>query len=362
MLVSHSQANRRESAARGFRRGASCRPTGVDKAVVHRIAITAGEPAGIGPDLCVQIAQREHRAELVVIADPQLLAQRAERLGLPLKVRAYEPGADPRPSPAGELICLPEPLAAPCVPGRPDIANSPYVIQSLARAVDGCLAGEFQALTTGPVNKAVIARAGIAFSGHTEWLAARTGASQPVMMLTAPGLRVALVTTHLPLRDVPRAITRQRLAAVLQVLQHDLLHRFAIAEPHILVLGLNPHAGEQGQLGEEEIRVITPVMGKMRRLGMRLEGPLPADTAFTPPYLSRADAILAMYHDQGLPVLKHLGFARAVNVTLGLPIIRTSVDHGTAFSLAGTGKSDPGSLHQALDMAVELAERARSTP
>ena len=329
--------------------------------VIPRVAITAGEPAGIGPDLCIQIAQREHPAELVVIADPLLLEERAQRLALPLKLRPYQPGAIPHPAPAGELVCLPEPLAVPCVPGRADSANSPYVIRTMARATDGCLAGHFQALTTAPVNKAVIARAGITFSGHTEWLAARTGASQPVMMLMAPGLRVALVTTHLPLRDVPGAITRQRLTAVLQVLHHDLRYRFAIADPHIMVLGLNPHAGEQGELGEEEIRVITPVVEEMRRLGMRLDGPLPADTAFTPPRLRQTDAVLAMYHDQGLPVLKHLGFGRAVNVTLGLPIIRTSVDHGTALSLAGTGQADSGSLSQALDAAVLLAERARST-
>lgn len=316
------------------------------------VVLTPGEPAGIGPDICVQIAQRHPDTELVVIADPNLLTERAARLGLPLKLIPFDPGA-PRPHTDGRLCILEIPLNVPCRPGHLDPANAPYVLETLRRATIGCLQGEFSALVTGPVHKGNINDAGLAFSGHTEFLANLCEAD-PVMMLTAPGLRVALVTTHLPLAEVSRHITQPLLSKVLCTLHRDLVGRFNLPDPCILVCGLNPHAGESGHLGREEIQVITPVLERLRKSGMRLEGPLAADTLFTPPYLERADAVLAMYHDQGLPVLKHMGFGRAVNVTLGLPIIRTSVDHGTALELAGTGRAHTGSLYAALEMAIEL--------
>lgn len=320
-----------------------------------RIALTPGEPAGIGPDLCVQLSRSPAPAARVVIADPELLQSRAERLGLALELREFDPAAPPEPDPPGRLTVLPVRLAAPVSPGRPDPANAPYVLDCLDRAVAACLAGDCAALVTGPVQKSVINAAGIAFSGHTEYLAERAGGGHPVMMLTCPGLRVALATTHLPLREVPDALTPARLEQVIRILDRDLRARYRIRAPRILVLGLNPHAGENGHLGREEIEVISPVLERLRAAGLRLEGPLPADTAFTPRRLEAADAVLAMYHDQGLPVLKHRGFGRAVNVTLGLPLIRTSVDHGTALDLAGTGRADPGSLRAALDEALVLA-------
>ncbi len=321
---------------------------------VPRIALTAGEPAGIGPDLCIQLAQHPHPAELVVLADPQLLRQRAAQIGLPLRLLDYMADAPPSPQQPGELRILAHALAAPTACGVPDPANADYLLATLRRAAQGCMTGEFAAMVTAPINKAVIMDAGHAFSGHTEYLAELTH-SQPVMMLTAPGLRVALATTHLPLRAVPDAITHASLTQTLRILYAELRTKYRLAQPRILVLGLNPHAGESGHLGTEEQRVITPVVQQSCAEGMRLRGPLPADTAFTPPQLAQADAVLAMYHDQGLPVLKYLGFGRAVNVTLGLPIIRTSVDHGTAFDLAGSGRADPGSLEAALAEAIWLA-------
>lgn len=320
-----------------------------------RIALTPGEPAGIGPDLCVQLSRSPAPAALVAIADPELLQSRAERLGLALELREFNPAAPPEPDPPGRLTVLPVRLAAPVSPGRPDPANARYVLDCLDRAVAACLAGDCAALVTGPVQKSVINAAGIAFSGHTEYLAERAGGGRPVMMLTCPGLRVALATTHLPLREVPDALTPARLEQVIRILDRELRARYRIRAPRILVLGLNPHAGENGHLGREEIEVISPVLARLRAAGLHLEGPLPADTAFTPRRLEAADAVLAMYHDQGLPVLKHRGFGRAVNVTLGLPLIRTSVDHGTALDLAGTGRADPGSLRAALDEALALA-------
>lgn len=312
-------------------------------------ALTPGEPAGIGPDLCVALAASERQLPVVAIADPQLLEQRARQLGQDLRILAYHPGTPPTLS-TGELTVCPVPLTNKALPGHLDPGNARYVLHTLERAVDGCLSGEFAAMVTGPLHKGVINDAGIPFTGHTEFLAERTHA-WPVMMLACPGLRVALATTHLPLRDVSDAISPERLERVLRLLQRDLVERYGIAEPNILVCGLNPHAGEGGHLGREEIEVISPVLEKLRGEGLRLEGPLPADTLFTPDYLKRADAVLAMYHDQGLPVLKHLGFGNAVNVTLGLPIIRTSVDHGTALDLAGSGHANPGSLHAALEEA-----------
>ncbi len=321
-----------------------------------RIAFTPGEPAGIGPDLCVQLAQRKWQTPIVAIADPDLLQQRAQQLGLPLVIAPFDPAAPHRP---GQLPVVPLSLAAPATPGRLDRANAEYVLETLRRATAGCLQGEFQALVTGPVHKGIINDAGHPFTGHTEFLAGLTGGT-PVMMLAAPGLRVALVTTHLPLSEVSRAITPERLERITRILDHDLRQRFGILRPRILVCGLNPHAGEGGHLGHEEIEVITPVLDRLRAEGMALQGPLPADTLFTPNYLEQADAVLAMYHDQGLPVLKHLGFGRAVNITLGLPIIRTSVDHGTALELAGTGKANIGSLETALETAIQMARSSEN--
>jgi len=322
--------------------------------MVPRIALTAGEPAGIGPDLCIQLAQRPHPAELVVLADPQLLRQRAAQLGLPLQLLDYAPDASPAAQQPGELRILTHTMATAVACGEPNPANADYILATLRHAAQGCQLGEFAAMVTAPINKGVIMDAGYAFSGHTEYLAELTH-SQPVMMLTAPGLRVALATTHLPLRAVPDAITTANLEQTLRILHDELCVKYRLAQPRILVLGLNPHAGENGHLGTEEQRVIAPVIQQLCAQGMQLRGPLPADTAFTPPQLAQADAVLAMYHDQGLPVLKYLGFGRAVNVTLGLPIIRTSVDHGTAFDLAGCGRADPGSLEAALAEAIWLA-------
>lgn len=320
-----------------------------------RLALSAGEPAGIGPDLCIQLAQQPQAHELVVVVDPQLLENRAALLGLPLRQRPFDPHAAPSPGEAGELSVLPVPMPEPAIPGQLDPANARYVLDCLQKAVQGCRDGNFDALVTGPVHKGVINDAGIPFSGHTEFLAEQTGTRRVVMMLATPGLRVALATTHLPLREVADAITAELLEEVITILHHDLRQRFGIADPRILICGLNPHAGEGGHLGREEIDVIQPVLASLRAAGMRLEGPLPADTLFTPRHLQGADAVLAMYHDQGLPVLKHLGFGRAVNVTLGLPIIRTSVDHGTALELAGSGRAETDSLAYAIEVAVQMA-------
>ena len=323
-----------------------------------RLALTPGEPAGVGPDLTVDIAARPRDWELVAVADPELLAERAEGLGVHLRLEPWRPG-EAAPTEAGRLAVLPVTLRRPARAGVLDAANAPYVLDTLRRSVDGCRAGEFDALVTAPVHKGVINEAGVPFSGHTEFLAELTGGALPVMMLAAGGLRVALVTTHLPLRAVPDAITARRLEAVMEVLWGDLRRRFGLARPRVAVCGLNPHAGEGGHLGMEEVEVIEPVLGRLRRRGMDLLGPLPADTAFTPRQLREVDAVLAMYHDQGLPVLKHAGFGSAVNITLGLPLIRTSVDHGTALDLAGTGRAESSSLDAALAMAAELVRRGR---
>ncbi len=320
-----------------------------------RIAITPGEPAGIGPELVVQLAQREQPVELVAVADPELLAQRAALLGLPLTLEPVDFDAPPRPQAAGSLKVLPVKLRAPSRPGTLDSANAAYVLETLASATDACRNGHCQALVTAPVHKGVINDGGVAFSGHTEYLAERCGVPKVVMMLATESLRVALATTHLPLRQVADAITDAGLSEVLGILRRSLRQQFGHSEPRILVLGLNPHAGEGGHLGHEEIDVIEPCLERLRASGMQLIGPLPADTAFTPHNLAQCDAVLAMYHDQGLPVLKAQGFGEAVNITLGLPIVRTSVDHGTALDLAGSGRADPGSLHAALRMAITLA-------
>ena len=328
-------------------------------ATLPRLVITPGEPAGIGPELCAQVAQADFPAQWVVIADPDLLRDRAQQLGLDLELVPYDPAAPRLPQRAGILQVLPLALRHPSQPGLLDSANAAYVLDCLERACDGCLAGEFDALVTGPVHKGVINDAGFPFSGHTEFLAARCGAD-PVMMLAGPGLRVALATTHLPLRQVADHLTPAGLEGVIRILDRDLRQRFGIARPRLLVCGLNPHAGEGGHLGREEIEIIAPLLARLRAEGLDLVGPLAADTAFVPDHLAQADAVLAMYHDQGLPVLKHLGFGNAVNVTLGLPIVRVSVDHGTALDLAGTGRADPGSLKAALNTALEMVSRGRS--
>ncbi|WP_336851995.1 4-hydroxythreonine-4-phosphate dehydrogenase PdxA [Pseudescherichia vulneris] len=321
---------------------------------VQRIVITPGEPAGIGPELVVQLAQRDWPMELVICADPQLLTDRASTLGLPLTLLPYDANQPAQPQQARTLTVLPVALRAPVVAGQLSVANGGYVVDTLARACDGCLSGEFAALVTGPVHKGVINDAGVPFTGHTEFFEARSGTAKVVMMLATEALRVALATTHLPLRDVADAITPALLRDVITILYRDLQNKFGIAHPHVLVCGLNPHAGEGGHMGSEEIDIIIPLLDELRAEGMNLSGPLPADTLFQPKYLDRADAVLAMYHDQGLPVLKYQGFGRGVNITLGLPFIRTSVDHGTALELAGQGKADVGSFITALNLAIKM--------
>tara|TARA_R110000787_G_scaffold73495_5_gene163870 strand:- start:1890 stop:2882 length:993 start_codon:yes stop_codon:yes gene_type:complete len=316
-----------------------------------RLAITPGEPAGIGPDLLIQFIQSGSPHELVAIADPELLEQRAKLLGMPLRIRTPS-GKALAP---GELAIDPVRLRTPVTAGVLNAANASAVVATLQRATEGCLSGEYAALITGPVHKGIINDAGIAFSGHTEYLAQLSNTNRVVMMLIAPGLRVALVTTHLPLAAVTTALTAALLEEVITIVHTELQNKFAIPNPKILVCGLNPHAGEGGHLGTEEIAIIDPVIERMKTLGMHVTGPLPADTIFTPKYLQHADTVLAMYHDQGLPVLKYIGFGNAVNVTLGLPFIRTSVDHGTALDLAGTGQADCGSLTAAVACAVEMA-------
>ena len=321
---------------------------------VQRIVITPGEPAGIGPELVVQLAQRDWPMALVVCADPQLLTDRALMLGLPLTLLPYDADQPARPQRAGTLTVLPVALRAAVVPGQLSVANGGYVVDTLARACDGCLSGEFAALVTGPVHKGVINDAGVPFTGHTEFFEERSGTAKVVMMLATEALRVALATTHLPLREVADAITPALLRDVITILYRDLQNKFGIAQPHVLVCGLNPHAGEGGHMGSEERDIIIPLLEALRAEGMNLSGPLPADTLFQPKYLDHADAVLAMYHDQGLPVLKYQGFGRGVNITLGLPFIRTSVDHGTALELAGQGKADVGSFITALSLAIKM--------
>jgi 4-hydroxythreonine-4-phosphate dehydrogenase len=317
------------------------------------LLISAGEPAGIGPELCLALAARSDLPDFVVLSDPQLLRERAAAIGLDITITEIASDAA-APRAAGELLVVPFPFPAAVACGEPDPANAQTLLDGLRHAVDGCLQGRYRALVTAPVHKGVINDAGIPFSGHTEFLAECCGAPLPVMMLAAGELRIALATTHLPLREVPNAITADLLRETLRILLHDLRARFGIAEPEVVVCGLNPHAGEGGHLGTEDEAIIAPVVSAFAAEGERVRGPLPADTAFTPAS-GHKDAILAMYHDQGLPVLKYAGFGQAVNVTLGLPFVRTSVDHGTAFDLAGTGTADPGSLVAAVRMAAELA-------
>lgn len=325
---------------------------------VKRIAITPGEPAGIGPDLVIQLAQQAWPVQLVVCADPELLHSRARKLGLPLILEPYDPSQPAKPQAAGTLTLMPFKLNAPAECGKLNEQNGRYVVDTLSYAGEKNMTGEFDAVVTGPVHKGIINQAGISFSGHTEFFANQAGCQDVVMLLACPGLQVALVTTHIPLAYVAKAITRERLHKIIKILHQDLVSKFGIASPKIYVCGLNPHAGEDGHLGREELDVIIPALNELREeLNFNIVGPLPADTLFQPKYLDDADVVLAMYHDQGLPVLKAQGFGKSVNITLGLPYIRTSVDHGTALELAGTGRADIGSFVCALNKAIELAAK-----
>jgi 4-hydroxythreonine-4-phosphate dehydrogenase len=315
--------------------------------------VTSGEPAGIGPDICLSLAERIDERPVVVLADLQMLQQRAKQLGIDVELIAFQ--GQTQSSSRGQLFVEHVPLTRTVVLGQLDSANSAYVLEQLRRSADYAMSGQSVGVATAPVQKSIINDAGIAFSGHTEYYQEFAGIDRVVMMLATKSLRVALATTHLPLRDVPDAISKQRLHQVIDILIHDLKTKFKIAEPRILVCGLNPHAGEDGYLGCEEIEVINPVLESYRAQGVKMSLSLPADTLFTPENLKDADAVLAMYHDQGLPVLKSQGFGEAVNITLGLPFIRTSVDHGTALSLAGTGQAKASSLHVAVDLALDLA-------
>jgi 4-hydroxythreonine-4-phosphate dehydrogenase len=320
---------------------------------IPRIALTSGEPAGIGPELCLALAREGIDCDLVCLGDRDLLAERAQQLSIPVTLQPYDDGVRPIHLPR-HLRVLHQPLAAASSPGRLDTRNARYVLSMLDRAIDGTTSGEFDAIVTAPVHKGVINDAGVPFRGHTEYLAERTGAPRPVMLLVSGSMRVALATTHLPLREVSAAITIESLCEIGSILHRDLGRWWGISAPRIAVCGLNPHAGEGGHLGEEEIRVIAPAVARMRERGILVTGPVPADTIFVPRLLAGCDVVLAMYHDQGLPVVKHAGFDRAVNVTLGLPILRTSVDHGTALELAGTGRADAGSLAAALRLALAM--------
>jgi 4-hydroxythreonine-4-phosphate dehydrogenase len=325
-----------------------------------RIAITAGEPAGIGPDLCVLLARKPVNAQIIIVADRDMLLARAAQIGIALNIQPFSDSARKAHCGDGTLTVLHIPVNSPSIAGELNAKNSEYVLETLRTAASSCVSRQqktnlFDAMVTAPVHKGIINDAGICFSGHTEFLAELTDTKQVVMMLVGGGMRVALATTHLPLKDVPQAITRSSLETTIRILHHDLVSKFGIANPRILVAGLNPHAGEDGYLGREEIEIINPVLEKLRAEGMNLVGALPADTLFAKHHLSKADAVLAMYHDQGLPVLKHASFGEGVNVTLGLPIIRTSVDHGTALDLAGTGNIEIGSLLAAIELAIALA-------
>lgn len=323
---------------------------------ISRLVLSSGEPAGIGPDLALIIAQKDLDCELVVLGCPTVFAQRAEQLGLTIDIQNFDKSQAPSCNKAGVLKLIPIASKAPVHCGELDSRNAAYVLEILDTAIALCLDGTFHGMVTAPVQKSVINDAGIAFSGHTEYLAEHTHTERVVMMLATEELRVALATTHLPLKDVAAAITQPLLKQVITILHNDLKKFWGIQQPRILIAGLNPHAGEGGHLGYEEIDTIIPVIEALQKDGLVLKGPLPADTLFTPKYLANADAVLAMYHDQGLPVLKYQGFGRAANITLGLPIVRTSVDHGTALDLAGTGNIDTGSLLTAIKIAQQMAK------
>ncbi|NUW68586.1 4-hydroxythreonine-4-phosphate dehydrogenase PdxA [Vibrio coralliilyticus] len=328
---------------------------------IKRIVVTAGEPTGIGPDLVLALSKQSWPHQIVVSADKGLLEQRAKQLNIEVQLIDYDAAAFPTPQQAGSLVVDHIALNVPATAGQLDEKNGHYVLETLERAALGCMNGEFDAIVTGPVHKGVINRAGVAFSGHTEFFADKSNTPLVVMMLATEGLRVALVTTHIPLAYVSKAVTEDRLKKIVHILHHDLVEKFAISSPKIYVCGLNPHAGEDGCLGREEIDTITPTLEMLRQEdGIDLIGPLPADTIFNEKYLNEADAVLGMYHDQVLPVLKYKGFGRSVNITLGLPFIRTSVDHGTALDLAGTGDADTGSFTTALTHAIELVDKKTS--
>lgn len=322
---------------------------------IKRIVITPGEPAGIGPDICLSLASYTAEHELLLIADPELIKQRAKLCRTNVDIEIVDPNTPPAPAKPGQLKLLPVALHHAVTPGTLNKSNASYVLETLKIATQLCLKGKADALVTGPVQKSVINEAGIPFTGHTEFLAELSHTAQVVMMLAIPGLRIALATTHLPLAQVAENITPEKLEQVIRILHGSLKNDFGITQPEIMVCGLNPHAGEDGHLGDEEIRIIKPVMEKLKKEHLHLTGPAPADTAFVKSGIEKYDAFLAMYHDQGLPVLKHLGFGKAVNITLGLPFIRTSVDHGTALALAGSGKADANSLHYAIDVAIEMS-------
>lgn len=329
---------------------------------IHRILVTPGEPAGVGPDITLAAAQGSWPAQLVAIADPDLLADRAQRLGLEIDLELVgRPflAAEPAPHRSGSLPVLPLDMAKRVIAGRPETANADYVLECLTQATNLCKEGQAAAMVTGPVQKSTIADSGIPFSGHTEFLAQITATSHVVMMLTCPQFRVALATTHIPLSEVASTLNTERLITSLTVIDRDLRRRFGIANPRIAVLGLNPHAGENGHLGSEEQTVIEPAIRHLQVQGMDILGPLPADTAFNPDVIQEVDLVFAMYHDQALPVLKFAGFGNSVNITLGLPIVRTSVDHGTALQLAGTGKANAGSMIAAIEAAIGIADTNR---
>ena len=326
---------------------------------ISRLAITPGEPGGIGPDLVLALASQAHHFQLVAIADLEMLAQRADKLGIAISLKAFEPTLPRSAHQPGELQVLDIKLASKAECGTLNPDNALYILETLQCAVSGCQSGQFDALVTGPIHKGIINEAGIPFTGHTEYLAEQCGGCTPVMMLATEAMRVALATTHLPLSEVSSAISKESLTEVISILEHDLKTKFGLKNPAIYICGLNPHAGENGYLGREEIETIQPVIEQLKKRGMNLSDALPADTVFTQRYLDQADAILAMYHDQGLPVLKHSGFGKAVNITLGLPIIRTSVDHGTALELAGTGKADVGSFIYACTVADQMAQQKK---
>jgi len=327
---------------------------------IPRIVISAGEPAGIGPDITLLSAQQNVDADVICIGDPDLFTQRAEQLGIAINIKTCSLEDQRAVTPAGTLKILPVSLQDGCRAGELNSKNGQYVLNVLDTGINACMNKQADALVTGPIQKSVLNHVVDHFSGHTEYLAEKTGAILPVMMLATEGLRVALVTTHMALSKVPECITRQSVKQVLDILHHDLKHFFGISDPRIIVAGLNPHAGEDGHFGHEEIEIISPVIEHAKRDGMNLLGPLPADTLFTPKYLDHADAVLAMYHDQGLPVLKYKGFGNAINVTLGLPIVRTSVDHGTALELAGTGRASATSMLLAINTALEICGSKQS--
>lgn len=327
---------------------------------IPRIIVTSGEPAGIGPDLCVKLSQIEFEAKLLILGNAELLMQRAQDMAVTLKINTINSiDSELENHRPGELHVVSVPLSKPVEAGMLDKQNAGYVMQQLDIAIQACSSGKFDAMVTGPVHKGVINQAGIAFTGHTEYLAEKTKANFPVMMLQTKGLRIALATTHLPLREVPGTLTVDLLESVINVLHYDLVHKYAMNDPVIMVCGLNPHAGEGGYLGDEEIKTIEPVLDDCRLRGINVIGPLSADTIFSAENLNKADVFLAMYHDQGLPVIKYRGFGETVNVTLGLPIIRTSVDHGTALTLAGSGKADVRSFVQAINAACDLCRSAQ---